>query len=244
MKLTRLRKMDGYEMIKPTWEREGVQLYLGDCREILPTLGNVDAVVTDPPYGISYSPGAGGGEFNKPKSFTGKDIVFGDSERFDPSPFLLSSEILLWGGNHYAGRLPDGGSWLIWDKRCGNYSNDFADCEIAWINKKQPARIFRHLWNGGIRASEHGKERLHPTQKPIVVMQWCISFIDGETILDPFMGSGTTGVACVSLDRKFIGIEIEEKYFNIAVKRIEAELDRYPLLEPEKKAQVQGTMFE
>ena len=105
-----------------------------------------------------------------------------------------------------------------------NHSNDFADCELAWTNIKGSVRLVRHMWNGMIRASENKYPRVHPTQKPIVVMEWAISQLkkDPETILDPFMGSGTTGVACANLGRKFLGIEIERKYFDIACERIDA----------------------
>lgn len=151
--------------------------------------------------------------------FGGVSIV-GDDEPFDPSPWLAFQEVILWGGNHFASRLPDSSRWLTWDKRDGVCQNDQADCEHAWTNLSGPARITRHLWNGMLKQSERGDIRVHPTQKPVAVMQWAIEHTEGETILDPFMGSGTTGVACAKLGRKFVGIEIEEKYFNIAVKRI------------------------
>ena len=205
---------------------DGVTLYHGDCREILPTLDKVDALVTDPPYGISYSPGSGGKGWTKGiKTFSGKDLVIGDSNSFDPSPFLSYPKIILWGANHYADKLPASSNWLVWDKRQQGLVNDFADCELAWCSWKAPARVFRHLWCGAFRKSEKGQERVHPTQKPIAVMQWCLSFLPSEkVILDPFMGSGTTGVAAVKLNKQFIGIEIDKKYFDIACKRISEEL--------------------
>lgn len=213
---------------------ESVVLYCGDCREILPTLGRVDAVVTDPPYGIRYSPGAGGGGIRAKngaryeKRFTGKDVVIGDDRPFDPA-FLLSLDVptIMWGGNHFASRLPDSPSWLVWDKRRGTTTNDFADCEIAWSNLGQPARCIPHLWNGMLRDSERGVPRVHATQKPIEVMEWCLKFVPANAgILDPFMGSGTTGVAAVRSGRAFTGIEIDEKYFDIACRRIADELAR------------------
>jgi site-specific DNA-methyltransferase (adenine-specific)/modification methylase len=145
--------------------------------------------------------------------------------------------LILWGGNHFANQLPASPCWFVWDKRAkSEHSNSFADCEIAWTNLGTPARVFRHHWDGMMRDSEKGIARDHPTQKPIALMRWCIEKAGveiGRTILDPFMGSGTTGVAAVSLGRKFIGIEIEEKYFDIACRRIEAELARPRLdLEP------------
>lgn len=199
---------------------EGVTLYLGDCREILPTLGKVDAVVTDPPYGIAYSHGVGGGKLARSTVFDHHPIV-GDDKPFDPTPWLRFPTVVLFGANHFADRLPPSSNWLIWDKRDGVCSNDQADCEMAWTSLKGPARLTRHLWNGMLKASEKGAPRVHPTQKPVDVMRWVIQQLPPcETILDPFMGSGTTGVAAVKLGRKFIGIEIEPKYFDIACRRI------------------------
>ena len=213
---------------EPQFQRREVigdcTLYLGDCLDVMPMLGEFDAVVTDPPYGIGYSPGGGGkGWTNGVKTFSGKDIIIGDKEPFDPAPLLaLRVPCILWGANHYADKLPAKDSWLIWDKREGFCQNDFADCEIAWFSEGGPARVFRHLWNGALRKSERGITRVHPTQKAIAVMEWCLSFLpDARTILDPFMGSGTTGVACVKLGRKFTGIELDPDYFDIACKRIE-----------------------
>lgn len=208
---------------------EGVTLYLGDCREILPTLGKVDAVVSDPPYGIAFSHGgndnSGIGSGKYATKFAGVEIA-GDDQSFDPAPLVgMSSNVILWGANHFADRLPSSPSWLIWDKRAASgHSNDFADCEMAWSSRKAVARIFRHHWDGMMKASERGVPREHPTQKPIAVMQWCIEQIKPapSLILDPFMGSGTTGVAAVNLGRNFIGIEIEQSYFDIACRRIAA----------------------
>lgn len=200
-------------------------LYLGDCAEILPTLAKVDCVLTDPPYGIDFVHGGndngGIGKGKYATKFAGV-AIHGDTMPFDPSPFLsLSVPTILWGANHYCSRLPDSPSWLVWDKRAASgHTNDFANCEIAWTNTKGVARVFRHHWDGMMRASERG-ERFHPTQKPIALMRFCIERItDAEVILDAYMGSGTTGVAAVQMGRKFIGIEREPKYFAIACERI------------------------
>lgn len=212
------------------------RLILGDCLEILPTLGKVDAVVTDPPYGIGYSHGKGGGKLARSTIFDDHAII-GDDRPFDPSPFLNFETVVLFGANHFADKLPPSPNWLIWDKRAGVCENDQADCELAWTNKRSPARLIRHLWNGMLKDSERGVSRVHPTQKPIVVMEWVIKQVGlPETILDPFMGSGTTGVACVKLGRKFIGIELDPTYFDIACRRIE-EAYRQPdmFIEPPKK---------
>lgn len=205
----------------------GVTLYLGDCREVLPMVSNIDAVVTDPPYGIAFAHGGndrgGIGKGRYATKFAGVAIE-GDSNPFDPSPYLdLAEVVVMWGGNHFADKLPPSSCWFVWDKRAASlHTNDFADCELAWTNKRGVARMFRHQWDGMMRASERGIERVHPTQKPIELMSWCLQQIpDAESILDPFMGSGTTGVAAVRMGRRFTGIEIEPRYFDIACRRIE-----------------------
>ena len=206
-------------------------LYHGDCLQILPNLIGIDAVVTDPPYGIGYSHGKGGGKLAKNTKFDNHAIV-GDDKPFDPSPWLEFHKVVLFGANHFASRLPDSSFWLIWDKRDGVCSNDQADAEMAWVKGKGQARVIRHLWNGMLKASERGIERVHPTQKPISVMEWVLKTTGIEgVILDPYMGSGTTGVACINLGQKFIGIEIDRNYFDIACERIYA-------------AQSQGRLFE
>ena len=193
-------------------------LYHGDCMEILPTLGKVDAGVTDPPYGIKEAAGknASRGNLAVAKDY---GVASWDNETADEAIDLvlaMSDQQIIFGGNYYD--LPPSSCWLVWDKENG--SSDFADCELAWTNLPIAVRRIRYMWNGMLRAN---KERRgdHPTQKPIGVMQWAVAFTEG-VVLDPFMGSGTTGVACVNLGRKFIGIEIERKYFDIACERIEA----------------------
>ena len=125
---------------------------------------------------------------------------------------------ILWGGNYFG--LPPASKWLVWDKI---NSGDFADCELAWTNLPGAVRMIKHMWNGMLRdGEERGQQRVHPTQKPVAVMAWCIEqAVYPATILDPFMGSGSTGVAAVRMGRQFIGIERERKYFEIACKRIE-----------------------
>ena len=201
-------------------------LWLGDCREILPLLPKVDAVVTDPPYGINFSHDGGGGGIWARRN---ESRIVGDDQAFDPALLLAFDDVITWGANHYAHRLPKSAGWLIWDKKLGLKEDNFSDCEIAWHMNGTRARVFRRLWNG-LLAHENGERRLHIMQKPIDLMEWCLGFLpDAQTILDPFMGSGTTGVACAKLGRKFIGIEIEPKYFDIACKRID-EAYRQPRL--------------
>jgi hypothetical protein len=213
-------------------------LYFGDCLEAMPELGLFDAVVTDSPYGIKYAHKGGGGKLAKSTVFGGRGII-GDDVPFDPSHLLaMGVPSILWGGNHFADVLPPSPSWLVWDKRCADYSNDQADCEMAWSNLGGPARMFRHVWNGMLRGAESKTPRVHPTQKPVALMRWCLGFLpSAETILDPFMGSGTTGVACVQLGRKFTGIELDPDYFDIACERIAKAVaePRLPLDEPKAK---------
>ena len=194
-------------------------LFLGDCLEILPALPKVDACVTDPPYGIGEAKKnhASRDRFHVSREYGTSDW---DNKTADEAISLavdMARQSVVFGGNYY--RLPPASCWLVWDKE---NSGDFADAELAWTNTKGAVRLLRHRWNGMIRASERDTQRVHPTQKPIVVMEWAIGFTAAETILDPFMGSGTTGVACANLGRKFIGIEIEERYFDIACERIAA----------------------
>ena len=196
------------------------RLILGDCLEVMPTLGKVDAVVTDPPYGIGEARNN-----NKSRSVLANSRDYGVSS-WDDAPAsaehmaamrACSKHQIIFGGNYFV--LPPTSCWLVWDKQNGD--NDFADCELAWTNLKKAVRRVYWRWHGMIRKGDDIRE--HPTQKPVGVMEWCIKHLpdNTETILDPFMGSGTTGVACVKLGRKFIGIELEERYFEIACKRVE-----------------------
>ena len=214
--------------MNPTEIIGNCHLWLGDCREVLPHLPKVDLVLTDPPYGIDFSHGGndrsgiGGGRYST--KFDGVKII-GDNKPFDPS-FLLSIDCpkIMWGGNHFADKLPSSSCWLIWDKRAASgHTNDFADCEIAWTDIKGVARMFRHHWDGMMKASERGESRFHPTQKPVALMEWCLNLAPKTTltVADPFAGSGTTGVACANMGKTFYGIEREQKYFDIACKRIE-----------------------
>lgn len=188
-------------------------LYLGDCREILPTLPKVDAVITDPPYGIGEH--GGGFRGRKGQNIRVHENLGWDKQRPDAEVFraILDAAPLhiIWGGNYFADLLPPSKGWLYWQKLMGG---DFADGELAWTSRDKALREFTKCPKG------QGAE--HPTQKPVALMEWCIGFFpSANTILDPFMGSGTTGVACANLGRAFIGIEREPKYFDIACRRIE-----------------------
>ena len=189
------------------------RLILGDCREILPTLGKVDAVVTDPPYGIASTwKGGSGHGWGKAKA---EGVLRNEWDAATPDAHTLdlmreaSREQIIWGGNYFP--LPPSRCWYVWNKPERGFT--LAEAELAWTSFDNVVRVFD--------APRSEPDRQHPTQKPVALMAWCVGKIKGSTVLDPFMGSGTTGVACVNLGRKFIGIEIEPRYFDIACRRIE-----------------------
>ena len=198
------------------------RLICADCRDVLPTLEKVDAVVTDPPFGLGAK--MQGGTWGAKEGF--KEMLDWDSEAPALETLLaivaLSDRCVMWGGNYFG--LPPSRCWLVWDK--SNAVPTMADVELAWTNLDRPAKRFR----GMVGRVEFG----HPTQKPLDLMKWTIAQVEhtgpANVIADPFMGSGTTGVAAVQMGRRFIGIEREPKYFDIACKRIE-------------DAQRQGDMF-
>jgi site-specific DNA-methyltransferase (adenine-specific) len=191
-----------------------IELHQGDCLEVMKTIPDksIDLVLTDPPYGIDVG-SMGMGKGKKKTSFESFD--------WDKSPpnqelinqlLRISKYQIIWGGNYF--QLPPSGCWLSWDKM-QKFSG--ADFELAWTNMKKPSKVFRMS-----RIEAYAKmNKQHPTQKPLILMEWCLSFLpEIETVIDPFMGSGTTGVACKNLSRKFIGIEQDANYFEIAKKRI------------------------
>jgi len=215
-------------------------LYLANCLDVLAEIGcgTVDAVVSDPPYGIN---------FDCSKKRTRKSAlsmgvtpladrrwrkINGDNKPFDPSPWIRYRKVILWGANHYADKLPPSSvptCWLVWDKKIDTTPDNFSDCELAWTNLPGVVKKFSHLWRGMVRA---GKEniskgpKLHPFQKPEALMVWCLALCKldlGAVVLDPYMGSGTTGVACIKNGFNFIGIDNDEEHFEVAVKRIQME---------------------
>lgn len=202
--------------MKPYYDQDGITIYHGDCFEILPTLPKVDLVLTDPPYGIAfdtdYTRFTSGFKVDRRKH----KEVHGDKEPFDPSPWLSFPRVVMWGANCYSNKLPIG-SWLVWDKRHTNGTAFLADAEVAWMNKGYGVYIYSQTWQGCVRSEPID----HPTQKPTELMAWCFekAAVGGLT-LDPFMGSGTTLVAAKRLGRRAIGIEIEERYCEIAAKRL------------------------
>lgn len=210
-----------------------VLLILADCLDVLPIA--CDAVMTDPPYGHSWSgvnsTAKGGRNWTRRRA----EKIIGHDEPYDPAPILaLDVPTVLWGANHYASRLPDSPAWLVWDKRGGTAENNLSDCELAWCNVGGSARLKMHMWNGLCRDSEIGVH-LHPTQKPVVVMAWAMDKAKipaGATVLDPYMGSGTTAIACIRTGRKFVGIEKDVKHFETACERVANELAQGVLLPP------------
>lgn len=214
-------------------------LYCADCRDVLPTLGRFDLLLTDPPYGIGADRGIGkvtkeGSNFSlAPKGWDDKppeqDLLDG--------LVALCAQSIIWGGNYF--RLPPSSSILIWDK-VQPEAFSLAMAELAWSNLGRPAKIFR--WKS--MSINDGMAKHHPTQKPLGLMLWCLGQAGvSRSVFDPFMGSGTTGVACAQLGRKFTGIEREPKYFDIACKRIEQAYAQGRLFEPEQAKPEQGALL-
>ena len=209
--------------LEPYYNHADITIYQGDCLDILPQLEPVDLVLTDPPYGI----GEAAGKNIKRTGGLAQATNYGNSA-WDNKPIENESLLMLlsygkyaccFGGNYYL--VAPSSCWLVWDKV--NYGNDFADCELAWTNYPCAVRMKKHQWNGMLR--KHREPRYHPTQKPLDVIKWAMQLSPKyDSILDPFMGSGTTLVAAKDLHRKAIGIEIEEKYCEIAVRRLAQEV--------------------
>jgi site-specific DNA-methyltransferase (adenine-specific)/modification methylase len=211
---------------------ENATLYHGDCREIIDAL-TFDSIVTDPPYGIgkwqnkfgSKSLGSGG-------TWATKDI-YKEIDWDDEAPdltFLLEKNVptMVFGGNYFS--LPPSRKWIVWDKGGTHFRKTFAEVELCWCSFDGNARkiecmpTFRRGW------AHQNNEKVHPTQKPVAVMQYCISELPkgyGNIVIDPFMGSGTTGVACVQMGRAFIGIEQNKKYFDIACERLTRAVEKH-----------------
>jgi len=213
------------------YKDDHVTIYHGDCLEIMPTL-TFDVVVTDPPYGLSLNMSNRSRKRGALATANDYPDVIGDDQPFDPEPFLsLGVPLVLFGGNHFGSRLPDSPTWLVWDKLDGLTSkreigfNDQADCELAWSNLGGPARIFSHRWMGAMKAGRDARtKRRHPTEKPVELMTWVILQVPDGVILDPYMGSGTTLRAAKDLGCKAIGIELEERYCEIAANRCAQEV--------------------
>ena len=219
-------------------ETEKTTLYLGDCEEILPELPNVDAIVTDPPYGIGDKWDKSGLKLWGAKLWDGKANWDNEIKQKEIDLSLKKSfgKAIIWGGNYY--HLKPSRGYLIWDKMQSAFS--LADSEFAWVSEPITPKTFRYA-----RAQLATEGKVHPTQKPLPLMEWCLGFLPkAEVILDPFMGSGTTGVAAVNLGRRFIGIEREEEYFEVALRRIEEAEKQGSLFSEESVPQSEQLGFE
>ena len=195
------------------WKRKEVigdcTLYLGDCLEVLPALGKVDAVITDPPYGLGrkMQGGTWGAKDGDLTGFLKWDLEV--KQEWVDAILALNVPTVIWGGNYFS--VPAARCWLLWSKI--NAVPTMADAEMAWTNLDRPAKRF----DAPVGRVEFG----HPTSKPLPLMQWCLSFVPkARTILDPFTGSGTTAVACIKAGKSFVGIELDEAYFDGACERI------------------------
>ena len=201
------------------------RLILGDCLSIMSLLRKVDAILTDPPYGTAGAwQGGKGHGWDRQDSMRSKRNAW-DAERPTQEAFDLmlkiSADQIIWGGNYFSDMLPPSMRWLAWDKCQRNFT--LADFELAWTSQNKAARAFNLSRS---QAAKDGKDN-HPTQKPIALMEWCLGFLpNAQTILDPFMGSGTTLVACAKLGRKGIGIELDPEYFQIACDRVQKSYDQ------------------
>jgi site-specific DNA-methyltransferase (adenine-specific) len=202
-----------------------IELHLGDCFEYMKSMPDksVDLCLTDPPYGMNnnvdssrFSGGTEGHIAQRGNGGKFKQAIIGDDKPFDPSPFMIFENVILWGYNHFASRLPVG-TTLVWIKRFEPAFGSFlSDAELAW--EKGGCGVY---CKQDVSLMETTRQRIHPNEKPLSLMKWCIErHPEAATIFDPFMGSGTTGVACKLLRRNFIGCEIDERYFNLAKNRI------------------------
>lgn len=203
-------------------------LWNADCREIIPHIAKVDAVITDPPYGIGFA-----AQPTRYQRANGMVAAEWDNER--PQDIIdelvrRSWPLVIWGGNYFT--LPPSRGWLVWSKT-GN-APSMADLEMAWTNRDMNARAFeKSVKSASLEKSlQHAP---HPTQKPVALMAWSMESLavpEGGTVLDPFMGSGTTAIACIRTGRKFIGVERDPAHFKTAVERIRRELAQGDLFLP------------
>ena len=226
-----------HHTVKPYYEQSGVTIYHGDCRDVIEDFGHFgerpfDLLLTDPPYGIGVAKTGqvGPGRRTKSNGYAVLDATDFGAVTWDgdtcadalPKLRALSKYQIVFGGNYY--ELPPSRCWLVWDK--ANEGTDFADCELAWTNLDRAVRKLTFRWNGMLQGAGVPKEqRLHPTMKPEPVMRWALMQAPQEvnTVFDPFMGSGTTLVAAKRIGRQAVGIEREERYCEIAAKRLSQE---------------------
>lgn len=225
-------------------------LYLGDCMDILLTLPKVDAVITDPPYGMSWDTDSkrfSGGERERQRG-PGRDdwgAIHQDAMPFDPQPWLAFPKVILWGANHFASRLPIG-TTLVWIKKDAHLFGTFlSDAEVGWQKGGYGVYCCHKSFPPPSRIAENdGQRAAHPTQKPVALMAWCLDRLGSpQSVLDPFMGSGSTGVAALQAGRTFIGIEREPKYFETACRRIEVAAKQGQLFDPPAPVALQESLI-
>lgn len=213
--------------MNPYYEEPGIQLYQGDCLDVLPALGitpgDVALLWADPPYGVREQTNRG--SKGRGINAVSRDFapVAGDDSPFDPAPWLNYPRAVLWGGNHYASRLPDSPSWWVWDKRDGVLENDNSDAELAWTNLGGPLRAFHHLWAGMVKGSERERPRVHPTQKPETLATWGFQragLKPGDLVVSPYLGSGPEAAAAKRMGLRFIGVELVPEYLDACVNRL------------------------
>lgn len=196
----------------PYYQDDWVTIYHGDCREIVPAL-EYDVIVTDPPYGIGANKMQLGDRPKWRQLYRGENDW--DAEAPDLSFLLDGKPCVVWGGNHFD--LPTSRGWLVWDKDNGD--TDYADCELAWTNVDRALRRRTLRWSGA-HAREKHEDRMHPTQKPVSIMRWSIEWAGAGIVLDPYAGSGSTLIAARDLKQPSVGVEIEERYCEMIVRRL------------------------
>lgn len=215
------------------WILGNHRLLCGDSTDVLAVERlmdgkKADMVFTDPPYGVSVvKDGKVGADFGVAKKGRYAEVIGDDTTQTAHDAIAICQSLkvpvqIYWGGNYYADRLPPTSCWLIWDKRGDSgIVNTFADCELAWTNMTGPARIHKQLWNGMIREGEKDK-RVHPTQKPVALAEWAVEqYLKGSIVLDLFLGSGSTLIACEKLRKACYGMEMSPAYCDVIVKRWE-----------------------
>jgi site-specific DNA-methyltransferase (adenine-specific) len=203
-------------------------LYCSPWEPLYPLLPRHAAIVSDPPYAAGY-------DVTRPRRRPSRHCrnFVGWNQPFDPSPWLGFAEVVLCGADHYWDRLPQGGSWCYWDKLAGTTPSHFAPGEWIWLSRDGPPQHFTHLWRGGMRAGEenacHLQAKYHPAQKPVALMLYLVQQTTAPLVIDPYMGSGSTAVACLREGRPFIGIELDPEFFATACRRVREEVQQLPL---------------
>ena len=224
-------------MIKPYYSADGITVYHARFEDVLAAglvpVSEVALIHADPPYGVNErtdraSKGRGRDRAASHAKWTARDFppVHGDDRPYDPAPLLaMARPLVLWGANHYAPRVPESPSWILWDKRDGIGANDNADGELAWSNLGGPLRIFRHVWSGVIRASESGERVLAPTQKPIALSAYVFNrakLKPGALVLVPFLGSGPDLPAARAMGLRVVACDVERWCCDTAISRLGA----------------------